>query len=387
MFRRVINILKSNSFFLFGARGTGKTKLLTTEFLPEISLRLDLLDPELEDRLVKSPNELNRILAQCPAGVEWILLDEVQRAPALLNIVHQRIEEGRFKFGLTGSSARKLKRGQANLLAGRAFTYRLHPLTHLELGDQFDLEEVLSWGSLPRTCTLKTQEERRAYLRTYVDTFLREEIIAEQIVRSLAPFRRFLDIAAQTNAEIVNYSAIARDVGADPNTVKAYFEVMEDTLVGYMLPAFGRSLRKQQRRAPKFFLFDCGVTRALERSLASPLQPASFSYGKLFEQFIIMEIMRLNDYLQKDSRLSYFRTKDDLEVDLVLERAGEKTIFIEIKSTARVTEAHVSQLNRLAAEFGECCFYCFSNDPLSKRIGKTACLHWKAGLSEIGMCR
>ena len=225
-----------------------------------------------------------------PASVEWILIDEVQRAPRLLDVVHRLIESTGKRFVLTGSSARKLRRGASNLLAGRAFVYNLYPLTVPELQDAFVLEDALHWGTLPRIYSLAGREEKNAYLRAYALTYLKEEIVAEQIIRRLDPFREFLEVAAQSNGTIINYANIARDVGADPKTVVSYFSVLEDTLVGFHLPAYHRSIRKQQRANPKFYYVDIGVKRSLERTLEVPLRTGTYEFGKAFAHFVITQI-------------------------------------------------------------------------------------------------
>ncbi|MDE2893179.1 MAG: AAA family ATPase, partial [Chloroflexota bacterium] len=211
MFRRLLQVSRGNSFFLFGARGTGKTTYIGQAFDPGASWYVDLLDPEVEDRFRRRPGLLESEVRALPASVEWILVDEVQRAPRLLDVVHRLIESTGKRFVLTGSSARKLRRGASNLLAGRAFVYNLYPLAVPELNDAFALDDALHWGTLPRIYSLAGTEEKNAYLRAYALTYLREEIVAEQIVRRLDPFREFLEVAAQSNGTIINYANIARD--------------------------------------------------------------------------------------------------------------------------------------------------------------------------------
>ena len=272
MFRRLLQTTRQNSFFLFGARGTGKTTYIRNEFNPDAVLYIDLLDAEIEDAYRRTPQRLERQIRALPQTVEWVLIDEVQRAPRLLDVVHRLIERTDKRFVLTGSSSRKLRRGASNLLAGRAFVYNLFPLTVPELEDAFDLEDALRWGTLPGIYALEANEDKQSYLRAYALTYLKEEIVAEQIVRRLDPFRQFLEVAAQSNGTIINYANIARDVGADPKTVISYFSILEDTLVGFLLPAFHRSIRKQQRTNPKFYFFDTGVKRSLDRTLDVPAQ-------------------------------------------------------------------------------------------------------------------
>ena len=199
MFKRVLNTTKNNSFFLFGARGTGKTTYLKDIFDPGETMYIDLLEPETEDLYVRNPNRLEQHVSALPAKVEWILIDEIQKAPRLLDVAHRLIEATGKKFVLTGSSGRKLKRGATNLLAGRAFVYNLRPFTSIELENSFSLKDALQWGTLPKLFSLENEEDKQAYLRAYSLTYLKEEIVAEQIVRKLDPFREFLEIAAQVS--------------------------------------------------------------------------------------------------------------------------------------------------------------------------------------------
>ena len=385
MFPRLLQTTRRQSFFLFGARGTGKTTWMRDAFDPDASLYLDLLDPEVEDLYRRTPGRLEQQVRALPDSVEWVLIDEVQRAPRLLDATHRLIESTGKRFVLTGSSARKLRRGASNLLAGRAFVYNLYPLTVPELQDAFDLDGALRWGTLPRMFSLDAGEDRRAYLRAYALTYLREEIAAEQIVRRLDPFRRFLEVAAQSNGAIVNYTNIARDVGADPKTVITYFSILEDTLVGFLLPAFHRSIRKQQRSNPKFYFFDTGVKRALDRTLELPLNAGTYEYGRAFEHFMTTQIVHLSQYRYPDWRVSYLRTGAGVEIDLVIERPGLPTALIEIKSSERVDERDVRHLTRFTGDFSEPLALCISRDPTRMQIDDVLCVHWREAFDELGL--
>ena len=383
MFPRLLHARRTNSFFLFGARGTGKTTWIRGAFEPESSMYVDLLDPEIEDSYRRSPKRLEQEVRALPRSVEWVLIDEVQRAPRLLDVVHRLIESTDKRFALTGSSARKLRRGASNLLAGRAFVYNLYPLTVPELGDAFDLDDALRWGTLPRIHSLDEPEDKQAYLRAYALTYLREEIVAEQIVRRLDPFRQFLEVAAQSNGKIVNHANIARDVGADPKTVFSYFSILEDTLVGFLLPPFHRSVRKQQRSNPKFYYFDPGVRRSLDRTLDVPLHPGTYEYGRAFEHFVITQILHLSRYRHPDWRLSYLRTGAGVEIDLVIERPGMPVALVEIKSSELVDERDVRSLARFTGDFPEALAMCISRDPARMQIGNVLCVHWRDALREL----
>lgn len=384
MIHRLLSPL-NHSFFLFGPRGTGKTSFLKQWFSHQSVFWIDLLDPSTEDRYALRPAALRDEILQRKDGLDWVVIDEIQKLPRLLDVVHQLIESHKIRFALTGSSARKLKRGAANLLAGRAFVYHLYPLTHREWNGSFDLDSVLRWGGLPRLAHLTLDEEKHDFLKTYAHTYLKEEIWGEHIVRKLDPFRKFLEIAGQTNGEIVNYTNIARDIGADTKTVQSYFQILEDTLVGFFLDAHHRSVRKQQRQAPKFFLFDLGVKKALDGTLTQPLVPNTYGYGKAFEHFVIAEIMRLNDYSKKDYRFSYLLTKDGAEIDLIVERPGMPVALVEIKSTDRADERDTSAVEHFLPAFPKAEGFCLSRDPIPKKIGQVSVLPWEQGIRELGL--
>lgn len=382
MFRRIINILESNSFFLFGARGTGKSTLLEERFADKGTFWINLLDPVVEEQYLLKPEALSQQLNAASVLPEWVVIDEVQKAPKLLDVVHQELESRpeakarQLKFALTGSSARKLKRGAANLLAGRAFTNHLFPLTFPELQNAFDLQATLKWGALPMAVNFESAQEKKAYLESYVTTYLKEEILEEQLIRNVVPFRKFLPIAAQTSGTILNYNGIAKDIAIDWSTVKNYFEILEDTLLGFLIPAYSKSLRKQQLKASKFYLFDIGVKRALDRTLSIPTD-SSQMLGPLFEQFIICELLRLTHYRRKDYQFSYLATQGGLEVDLIIERPGEKDLFVEIKYSDRIQDKHLKHLKALVKDKIECEAVCVCRESTPRRDGQIEILPWR----------
>ena len=389
MFTRQLKPLTNNSFFLFGARGVGKTSLLREFFRNKDTLWVDLLNPSEEELYQVNPEALADNLAGISKKPEWVVVDEVQRAPKLLDVVHALIEapwnrDRNVKFALTGSSARKLKRGAANLLAGRAFTYNIYPLTHLELGTEFNLLNALTWGTLPSVCNASSDEERKAYLKSYTTTYVKEEIALEQIVRNLIPFRKFLPIAAQCSGTIINFNNIARELRVDWTTVRNYFEILEDTLLGFMLPAYSKSIRKQQLSSPKFYLFDTGVKRAFDKTLN--LTPeTSQQLGPLFEHFIICEVLRLNEYRQRDYTLSYLTTQGGAEIDLIIERPGDKTLFVEIKSTEHVQSEQLRHLKDLSAGREDVEPICISREPRARREGGILVLPWRDAFEWMGL--
>jgi predicted AAA+ superfamily ATPase len=382
MFKRLINPINSDSFFLLGSRGTGKTSFLKEYFAGEDPVWIDLLDPAEEDLFTRRPQEFSARLESCKPTT-WVVVDEIQKVPSLLNYVHGFIESKQLKFALTGSSARRLRQKGVNLLAGRAFTNYAFPLTHYELGDHFKLTDILQWGSLPKIFSLTTDDSRAAYLRSYALNYVTTEIQAEQWVRKIEPFRKFLPIAAQMNGKILNYAKIAREVGVDVTTVISYFDILEDTLIGTRLEAYHESLRKRQTQKPKFYFFDLGVKRALEHTLTVNLLPQTYAYGDAFEHFIVCEILRMNMYYSWDYTLSYLRTKDDAEVDLIVERPGKGTVYIEIKSTDSVGAEHCKSLSAFAKGQKKTELMLLSRDTVEKTFGQVTCLPWDVGLKKL----
>ncbi len=385
MFNRQITFAKNHSFFLFGPRGTGKTRLLKEFFKGLPHLYVDLLDPDTHQELSLRPKALEERMEALGPKTRWVVVDEIQKVPALLDVVHRQIESRRVFFALTGSSARKLKTTGANLLAGRAFMNFLFPLTSRELGERFSLNECLRWGSLPKIFSLKNDGKKRDYLRAYTHTYLQEEITQEQVVRKLDPFRRFLAIAAQMSGQIVNFSKVARDAGTSIPTVQSYFQILEDTRIGFLLESFHESVRKRQRENPKFYFFDTGVQRALENTLTLDLLPRTFAYGVAFEHFIINEIVRLAAYAKNDYRFSYLCTKDGVEIDLVIERPGLKKALVEIKSSDLIRPEDLRSFRRLGTDIPQSDLFCFSRDPHPKKIEGIRCLPWQTGLIELGL--
>ena len=383
MFTRSLNISKDNSFFLFGPRGTGKSTFLETVLPDSDCLMLDLLDSDLFGRLQANPALITELVGRVKK--QWCVVDEVQKVPPLLDHVHQLIERTGQKFALTGSSARKLKRDQANLLAGRAFVFKLFPLTHRELGQRFDLDEILSYGSLPKIFSYQQPLDRVRFLRAYAETYLKEEIVVEQLIRNIPPFRRFLEVSAIQDTEIVSFSNIARDILSDAKTVSNYYSILEDTLLGFQLESYHTSVRKRQKKAPKFYFFDLGVRRSLAGTIDNPVVPKSFEYGSLFENLIINEIHRLLVYAERSFRLSFLRVDNDLEIDLILERSGMPTYLIEIKSTTQIHETHLHSLKTLRGSIPNSRCIVLSNDKLERVIDGIACLPWRKGIEEMGV--
>ncbi len=383
MFNRILKPLKTNSLFLFGARGVGKSTLVRHLFADQNTLPIDLLDPAQFEEAALATTDLVARLEATANKQSWIFIDEVQKVPKLLDAVQRLIDQFDFKFILTGSSARKLKRGGANLLAGRAYTYNLYPLTQTEIGERFELDRYLSFGGLPRVWNIDSEAERIIYLRSYVTTYLKEEIAEEQVVRKLEPFGKFLQVAAQSSGQIVNFSNIAKDVGVSDQTVKTYFQILEDTLLGYLLPSYSHSIRKSQGKSPKFYFFDTGVLRALQRRINQPLSDLNYAYGNLFEHFIINEIRHLAEYQGLDFQFSFLRTDTDQEIDLIVDRPGRAPAVVEIKSSNNIREDDVQTTLRLGSDIAGAELYCLSRDPRPKKFGDLLALPWQEGIQAL----
>jgi predicted AAA+ superfamily ATPase len=384
---RQIKLLNTGSYFIFGARGTGKSTVLRTQMVGKKVLWIDLLKGTEEQRYSERPDLLSAQLDRKAERPEWVVIDEVQKVPKLLDVVHHEIELARAAgsgphFALSGSSARKLKREGSNLLAGRAFVHHLFPFTHVELDGDFDLSTALYFGTIPGILHYTDSESRQAALEAYVETYLKEEIVAEQLLRNVQPFRKFLNLSAQANGTIVNFSNFARDLRVDDKTIKTYFDILEDTLLGFYLPAYEKSLRKQQIKSPKFYLFDPGVKRVLDQNLPAAAPFSSQEFGLAFEHFIMCEFVRLKSYLRRKMNFSHFNT-GGTEIDLVIEGPGVPDTFVEIKATEKVTEAHYAGLRSLRKDFPKYRYLCLSRDPISRIEDGIEVLPWTEGIKDL----
>ena len=352
MIPRMFNPPKENSFFLFGPRQTGKSTLISETFSQTNTIRYNLLRQTDLVRLQTKPDVLLLDCLQRPPQKTHLVIDEIQKLPELLDVVQAILMEPNPPiFVLSGSSARKLKRQGANLLAGRVWTRNLHPFTHLELGSEFDLERAFHRGTLPPMYLARDQNEAAENLNAYVATYLTEEIQQEAKIRSIGPFSRFLLQAAGGLGEAINYSSIARQTMTSDKTVREYFQILEDTLLGFFLLAYGKSRRKRLSRHPKFYLFDPGVALAVQGLERSAPMPGTRLWGELFELWVINEIRHLLSYAQMSgAQMSYLRTEGGAEVDLILEHPGKPTLAIEIKSMADVPYGAVRPGFELARE-------------------------------------
>jgi predicted AAA+ superfamily ATPase len=319
-----------SSFFLFGPRGTGKSTWIRSTL--KGAFTVNLLPPEATLRYQKEPALFRREALTRPRD-QWIVLDEVQRVPELLDEVHYLMEEeGYQRFALTGSSARKLKRGQANLLAGRAMLRKLHPLTTQETNFSVPVGQLLRFGCLPMSVTAEGNEAREDFLRAYVTVYLSEEVKAESLVRNLGSFSRFLEVAALAAGQPTNISNIARDAAVSRETARGYFDVLSDTLIGTWLPAYRPRAKVKEIAHPKFYWFDGGVLHAAAGGFDQPL-PAEWK-GVLLEHLLLHEIQSYMDYSATRGTLGYWRTPSGNEVDFVWWR-GNKIVAIEAKHSVQ----------------------------------------------------
>jgi len=343
---RLLNV-PNRSFFLFGPRGTGKSTWLQ-QVLPD-ALRLDLLDASLFLELSRDPHRLEALAGSRPSET-WLVLDEIQKIPALLDEVHRLIESRHWRFALCGSSDRKLRRGGANLLAGRELTLSMESFSAVELGDEFNLDFALDWGLLP----LVHHEPGAAadILAAYVNTYLKEELQAEGLIRNVPPFVRFLAVAGQMNGQVLNVQNIARDAAVARSTVDTYFSVLIDTLVGYILPAWRPGLKVREAAQPKFYWFDPGVARAAAGLLRDPAD--RLWQGAALETLIYHELRVFNEISRKHRPISYYRTAAGVEIDFIIETARRRPdssphiVAIEIKRAERWDRAWEKPMRRLA---------------------------------------
>lgn len=344
--KRLLELPKKAHFFLLGPRQVGKSTLIKQTFLDEETFYINLLINREFRKYSADPSLLSSEIAALSEDIKFIVIDEIQKIPDLLDEVHDLIENSKQEryFCLSGSSARKLKRGQANMLGGRAWTRELFPFTFLELEEDFKLEKALRLGTLPAPYLANNEETACELLDSYVDTYLTEEIKAEAIVRNIGAFSRFLKLAAVESSNLLNYSNIAREAETSYKTIKEYFQILSDTLIGFFLEPYHKSDRKRLVKHPKFYLFDNGVRNALLNRHLSPIEEKTYEYGVLFESFIINEIHRLNKYFKTRFELSFYRTNNGAEVDLIIETIDSKVLAVEIKSSSNPSKSAMAGL-------------------------------------------
>lgn len=358
MYKRILSIESeyNDSAFLWGARQVGKTTWLTSQY-PNCRV-YDLLRPSEFERLLRRPEILSEELEDYGES-DTVIIDEIQKLPQLLDEVHSLIQRKNIRFILSGSSARKLRRLGTNLLGGRATREQMYPLVSAEIPD-FNLVRAVNNGMIPRHYMVQNPWER---LRGYIGVYLSEEIREEALTRNLQTFSRFLEVAAQCNGKMLVYKNIAQDCGIDYRTVKEYFTILEDTLVGYLLPAFTATRKRKALTVPKFYFFDVGVTNYLTHRRG--MTPGSDDFGHAFEHFIIQELIAYIGYNHVEERLSYWRSASGYEVDAVI---GEGRLAIEIKSSDEAKSRHTRGLKAFSEEYPDARLIVVSLDKYRRKM-------------------
>jgi len=344
------------AMFLFGARQTGKSTLLKERFKGKIYY--DLLDPELRKFFKRNPNALKEALSDKPAGT-LVIIDEIQKVPELLDIVHSLMVDKGLWFILSGSSARKLKKTGANTLGGRAIPETLYPLVWPEVTD-FQLDRAVQNGMIPRHYVVPDATKR---LKGYVEVYLNEEIREEGEVRELEAFERFMEVAAISDGEMLNYTNIASDCGVSAKTVQSYFQILYDTLIGYEIPAYRKEVKRKTVQASKFYYFDVGLANYLMGRHS--LKRGTDDYGHAFEHLVMQEIVAYKGYKDKKEIISYWRTYDKKEVDAII---GDARVAIEIKSAEEVKTRHKKGLKAFHEEHPECRLILVSLEPVTRKV-------------------
>ena len=334
MYNRIFDIENrlDEGMFLFGARQVGKSTLLKQRF-PQ-AVYIDLLNSDLRKRFKQSSALFKEMLVKYPAET-LVIVDEIQKVPELLDEVHSLMVDHGLFFILSGSSARKIKKSGANQLGGRAIPEALYPLVSAEITD-YDLDRAIQNGMIPRHYTVQNAKNR---IKAYVTLYLKEEIIEEAAVRNVDDFERFMEVAAISDGEIINYENIATDCGVSANTVKSYFQILYDSLIGYEIPAYRKVIKRRLTQAPRFYYFDVGVANYLMHR--HQLEPGTPEYGHAFEHLVMQEIIAYLGYKGELDQLSYWHAYTGEEVDAVI---GDARIAIEMKSTEDVQRKHLSGL-------------------------------------------
>jgi predicted AAA+ superfamily ATPase len=367
---RLLNLeelLRQKSHFLFGPRQTGKT-FLARRMLKNARF-YDLLDSSTYLALSQNPG---RIAEEVSPLDRIVVIDEIQRIPGLLNEVHRLIEERGIRFLLTGSSARKLRRGGVNLLGGRARTRHLHPLTYRELKGGFDLDRAIGAGLLP---SIYFSDNPGADLKAYAGTYLQQEIMAEGAARNIPAFSRFLGVAAFCNATIVNFTNVANDAQVARTTVYEYFDILKDTLLLHELPAWRQSKKRKPIASSKYYFFDVGVLATLQGRKFRPRTP---EFGEAFETYLMHELICYRDYMSEEP-LSYWRSTSGFEVDFII---GDHTA-IEVKAKQNLSPVDLKSLKALAEEKKLKRYVCVSMEPRRRRIGDVIVLPYTEFLEEL----
>jgi len=375
MFNRIIKlpIDQQNSFFLFGPRGTGKTSWLK-KLLPT-ALYLDLLDFGVYAPLAANPNRLENLIP--PDYTDWVIIDEVQRIPELLNEVHRLIENRHIRFILTGSSARSLKRKGTNLLAGRALRYFMHPLVIQEIKSDFDLVHALNFGLLPAAVT---HSNPKKYLESYVQTYLREEVQQEGLTRNIGSFTRFLEVASFSQGQVLNMSEIARELSINRLIVSNYFDILEDLLLATRIDAFGLRAKRKVVAHQKFYFFDTGVYKVLRPM--GPLDSQEEFEGSALETLFFQSLSAINDYYALDYKIYFWRTSTGQEVDFVIYGPNGLHAF-EIKRSAKISNKSLDGLKAFSEDYPEAKLHILFLGKQREYYGNITAIPFQEALTEL----
>ena len=359
MYHRLFDIENrlDEAMFLFGGRQTGKSTLLKERF-PK-AVYIDLLKSDVRNRFKQHPEEFRESLLRYPPET-LVIVDEIQKVPDLLDEVHWLMVEKGLWFILSGSSARKIKKSGANNLGGRAIPETLFPLVSAEIPD-FDLERAVQNGMIPRHYMVANARNR---MRAYIDLYLKEEIIEEALVQNVDEFVRFMEVAAIMDGEILNYENVASDCEVSANTVKAYYKILVDTLLGFEVPAYRKVIKRKLYKSPRFYYFDVGIANHLTKRYH--LAPKTPEYGHAFEHLIMQEIVAYLGYTNSDEELTYWHTYENLEVDAVI---GDARVAIEIKSKEHIDHDDKKGVTEFAKEHPETKQILVSRDRISRRCG------------------
>lgn len=365
-YQRILNLpklLEKKSFFLLGPRATGKTFLIRHQ-LSDNDLVINLLRSDVFLRLSSHPEELEDIINSAKKNL--IVIDEIQLIPSLLNEVHRLIEDKKYTFLLTGSSARKLKQKNINLLAGRAWQASLFVLSSFEIPD-FNLDRYMHFGGLPAVYSSKYPREE---LDAYVNTYLKEEIQAEALIRKIKAFSRFLTVSAVTSGQMLNFTNISSDTEIPVSTVREYYQILEDTLIGFMLSAWTKSVKRKAIVTAKFYYFDIGVRNTLAN--ITKIEKNTELYGQTFEHFIALELRSYLSYRRIKHNLTYWRSKNGHEVDFII---GDE-VAIEVKSSSNISKKHLKGLEYLQEENILNRYILVSQDKIAKKTNGIEVMHW-----------
>jgi predicted AAA+ superfamily ATPase len=369
--KQILEGAESESLFLWGARQTGKSTLLKSLF-PN-ALWFDLLKYDVFERFQKNPVQFRESILATATGTV-VIVDEIQKIPALLDEIHWLIVNHQTRFVLSGSSPRKIIRSGANLLGGRALRYELYPLIYAEIPN-FDLQRALNNGLLPRHYL---SDNPKKLISAYIGNYLRDEIIAEAKIRNIGAFTKFLEAAAFSNGEMVNYTNIASDCGVSSITIKEYFQILEDTLIGRFVPSYQKKPKRRVILASKFYYFDVGIANYLLKR--GNIEVGSEAFGSAFEHFIYQELYAHSNYSELNYTISYWRTASQIEVDFIL---GDHKVAIEVKGTDNVQSRHLKGLRSFSEEYEVNKLIVVSNDPLERIVGDVTVLPWRIFLQKL----